>query len=376
VPSLLLIGCFVANCHAQGLQTGITHREDIHANEISLASTGVLWVKDIDFSGARYLRIFFKGIRSTNSGTYHVRFLNSVGDTLLDLPKERFERASRFVTGEIPGSFVEVQLISDAPSPNSTVSFDIYETGFDALLPSVLSTPPAGSDLQTINDFKPDNPIRKVAQAVARLSIAKPGGDGSDGIFACTAFLIAKDILATNYHCVQNPDDCLNTTAYFSQVSERGEPGQEIERSCDELIEAVYSSDIAIFRIGSQAGGSGKQLSSNPLAISDRKLSLNESLTILGHPNGKGLEVSQRNCSVKTLSAPGMWALNNTDFGHVCTTAEGSSGSPVFDKNYKVVGLHHLGEDASGRWATENRAVKASSFSNIVQRMIDISKSK
>jgi V8-like Glu-specific endopeptidase len=70
-----------------------------------------------------------------------------------------------------------------------------------------------------------------------------------------------------------------------------------------------------------------------------------------------------------------MWALRKTDFGHGCTTSEGSSGSPVIDAHYKVIGLHHLGFDGSGRWASENRAVKASQFAKLIETLINSGKS-
>jgi hypothetical protein len=380
--SVLLVGLAIfmatidsADCIAQGLKTGITRHEDIHAAGISLASTGVLWQADISVPGAAFLRIFFKNIRSDKAGHYHIRIVNGIGGTLLEVTKEEFEKFGAFVTGEIPGSFSQVQIVGDMPSPKSEISFDISETGFDALQPSLLSTPSSGSDLQSVNSFSSGDPIRRVAEAVARLSISRLDQDGLQKLYTCTGFMVTKDIVVTNYHCIRTPEDCITTVAYFLRTDSHGELNKKLERRCEELIEAIYGLDIALFRVRRPSATDPANSGAGPLLISDREPTSGEQLVILGHPNGNALEISKKNCSLTTLTAPGMWALSKTDFGHGCTTSEGSSGSPVIDADYKVVGLHHLGFDGSGRWATENRAVKATRFSKLIETVINSDKS-
>ena len=375
--AILLVGFVVsAQCFGQGIQTGVTRHEDIHVTELGLTSGGVIWSTDIAVPGATFLRIFFQNIRGKGLGSYRVSFVNSAGRPLFEVPRNEFERSSIFVTGELSGSFVEVQIIGVKRAPDSSLSFDISETGFSAQRPALLSSPAAGSDLQSINTFDSNDPIRAAAEAVARLSIGRLTADGLHRIYACTGFMISSDILVTNYHCIRDPEDCMKTVAYFVRRGDGGALIEKLERRCGQLIEAIFGLDIAIIRLRPPATLDALASSPFHLSISGREPAGGEALAIMGHPKGNELEVSKIDCRVKTITAPGLWVLRNTDFGHTCTTAEGSSGSPVLDKELRVLGLHHLGFDKSGRWEDENRAVKAVYFSESLQGIIDIDRAK
>jgi hypothetical protein len=68
-----------------------------------------------------------------------------------------------------------------------------------------------------------------------------------------------------------------------------------------------------------------------------------QALVIIEHPAGEHKQASIDDCKVRTASRPGVTA-RLTDFGHLCDTLGGSSGSPVLDRQTgRVVGLHHLG---------------------------------
>jgi V8-like Glu-specific endopeptidase len=374
---LFLSGCAllvslsaICACKAQFQPIGITRSENIHAN-VNMASAGLLWNAEISVPGASYLRVFFSNIHSEKAGSYRIRFLNSIGDILLELSKQEFERLDYFVTREIPGSFAEIQVVVDEPHAGAALSFNVPETGFDAQMPRLLSTPASGSDLESINTFNSADRIRQTAEAIARLSIARLDRDGLHKLYMCSGFMITSDLLVTNYHCIQTSDDCIGTSAYFVRANDRGDLIEKMVGHCEELIEAVYSLDIAVVRLGWADPVNNIKV----LSIAGRDVSSDEHLSLIGHPNGNALEVSAKNCRVVSLEAPGLWSLNKTDFGHTCSTAEGSSGSPVINSNYEVIGLHHLGFDKSGRWASENRAVKASRFSKLIDSVIETSKS-
>jgi V8-like Glu-specific endopeptidase len=372
----LSISCvLVTNCIAQMLMTGFTRREDIHAN-VHFTARGMLWNAQVSVPGAAYLRIFFTNIQSKDQANYRIRFLNSLGSPLAEIPRDEFQKSASFVTSEIQTSFIEVQVVVDTASPDSTLSFDLSETGFDARRPALLSTPASGSDLQSINSFSPADRIRQAATAVARLSTARLDTDGLHKLYTCSGFMVAATLLVTNYHCVRSPEDCVVTAAYFARPNEQGILDESLTAYCDELIEAVYGLDISVLRVRWQTNSQHDNLQVGRLSIANRDIKPGEHLTIIGHPNGDPLEVSAANCRVRSQDAPGMWHLNRTDFGHTCTTAEGSSGSPVIDESNEVVGLHHLGFDTAGPWASENRAVKAAQFSKLINDVIEISKPK
>jgi hypothetical protein len=74
----------------------------------------------------------------------------------------------------------------------------------------------------------------------------------------------------------------------------------------------------------------------------------NLTLFVLGHPSGDPLVVSIG----RVLSQ----AKNGLRLRHDAYTLNGSSGSPVFDPNFNLVGLHHAGDPAVGT-AQYNQAI-------------------
>src|SRR5690242_12722064 len=98
-------------CSAQGLQTGITRRENFQAVNVNLGSPGLGWSYEISVNGAKFLRLFFTKIRSQGDAVYEIHFVNRVGHSLGDVGREEFERASSYVTSELRSSTIEVQVV-------------------------------------------------------------------------------------------------------------------------------------------------------------------------------------------------------------------------------------------------------------------------
>ncbi len=64
------------------------------------------------------------------------------------------------------------------------------------------------------------------------------------------------------------------------------------------------------------------------------KPKINDKFTILSHPNGDYLKLSDPDIAI-AIEAPYLY--------HLIDTEEGSSGGPMFNQDWKVVGLHHAG---------------------------------
>jgi len=118
--------------------------------------------------------------------------------------------------------------------------------------------------------------------------------------------------------------------------------------------------DFALLRLAEPSGRW-------PLRLESREPSEDQALLIIQHPAGEPKQVSVLDCRVSGAQITGL-TTKLTDFGHLCDTLGGSSGSPVQDiKSGTVIGLHHLGF-RSGHADPVNQAVK---IGLIIQRLRD-----
>ena len=100
--------------------------------------------------------------------------------------------------------------------------------------------------------------------------------------------------------------------------------------------------------------GRGGQVAERLRSFVDALFINGEELFIIQHPAGETKQISMNECAVSRPVADGRAAA--TDFAHTCDTLGGSSGSPVFTTDGRLVGLHHYGRGV-GYW-NENRAVR------------------
>ena len=135
----------------------------------------------------------------------------------------------------------------------------------------------------------------------------------------------------------QSSTSSLDPTARWQSVSFALEPG------------AFFATDAALdFTVVAVAAASGGrslgEYGWNPLIEAEGKVILHELVNIVQHPNGEPKQLAARQNRLVDLVE---------DFLHYETdTAPGSSGSPVFNDQWEVVGLHHAGvprRDAEGR---------------------------
>jgi hypothetical protein len=171
--------------------------------------------------------------------------------------------------------------------------------------------------------------IKEMGKSVARLRFV-----GDDGIgYVCTGFLISGDLLMTNHHCPQSESEWRSTLVDFDYDSASAAP---VVSAFKELIVADQRLDFAIFRL---VANPGRQ----PLPLDTTAPPESKPLLIIEHPGGEPKQVSIIDCRVQGAQVSGVSA-DLTDFGHLCDTLGGSSGSPVMDlATSRVIGLHHLG---------------------------------
>lgn len=149
-----------------------------------------------------------------------------------------------------------------------------------------------------------------------------------NGGFA-TCFLVGPNLILTNNHVFETPDDTQGVKIQFDYR----------ETFLGDLTDPVeFDPDPAIFITDAQLDFTLVSLSSE---VTDRDYlrvrhgqqpQANSHISIIQHPGGQPLQVAMRDNSLVFQDDAGIEYLTNTDYG--------SSGSPVFNDNWQVIGLH------------------------------------
>ncbi|MBC7427846.1 MAG: trypsin-like peptidase domain-containing protein [Bacteriovorax sp.] len=162
-------------------------------------------------------------------------------------------------------------------------------------------------------------------------------------ISACTAFLVAPDVIVTAGHCVKDKYDCKNQTwvlDYDTNMDFIAPSGSAIfqkEKSyaCSELLAWSQNAkvDYAVIRLDR------KIIDRLPLKIRrDGKTSSNESLMVIGHPLGMP-KMLANNIFIRDNSLDYVFKTNADTFS-------GNSGSPVIGIGSNLVeGILVRGDD-------------------------------
>lgn len=152
----------------------------------------------------------------------------------------------------------------------------------------------------------------------------------------CTGFLISDQFLITNEHCVSNEKMASQTSVWIGYENESKKPFEIL--TVKELVISNYELDFSILKLD-------EPVSINFNIFKWRLSTLNyfEKVLIIQHPNGEIKQFSSdSDCYISNPKLKGRSGLFN-DFGHRCDTKDGSSGSPILDNQYKLIGIHHWG---------------------------------
>ena len=180
----------------------------------------------------------------------------------------------------------------------------------------------------------------QVARTVGRIwigvSAGRPMGYG-------TGFMVSPRLLMTNHHVLGDKAIARTSVVEFDyQVSVTGALLQTTNFSIDPdtFFFADEHLDYAIVAVRETAQHGGlSEYGWNPLIEEEGKAIISQWVNIIQHPNGEAKQLGLReNQLIDVLP----------EFVHYRTdTAPGSSGSPVLNDRWEVVGLHH-----SGVWRT------------------------
>jgi V8-like Glu-specific endopeptidase len=148
-----------------------------------------------------------------------------------------------------------------------------------------------------------------------------------------TAFLVAPDLVLTNAHVINAIPDLTEGGVRFN-VGLQAKPEWRYFTK-----QIAYSShkelDYALLQLNGPVSGV-------PLALSAETAYPGQPANILQYPQGASLQVALRSNEVVHVDPQRLYYVSDTE--------EGSSGSPVFDDDWRVIALHRAGvEDNAQR---------------------------
>jgi V8-like Glu-specific endopeptidase len=271
-------------------------------------------------------------------------------------------------TRDVSGSIAIVTVMADSAPIGLSFYLDKYI--YESKLPATQSLQDKNnSKIDDISLFKPNSRYRSTAKAVAK--IAAISGTVR---YPCTGFMISREYLLTNEHCIPypRPKGCENIIVIFGFERQSRQDEEEIV-DCPTIEETNYPLDYAILKLDHHPGDRwGFLIFGEPTAQKNNKL------FIIQHPNGDMKKITIQNCFTGAVPIAGRKNARDSnddysrqqDFQHTCDTEGGSSGSPVLDyETARVIGLHHYGvpPEDSVRF---NQAVSISEiFHNVSQRI-------
>jgi hypothetical protein len=184
---------------------------------------------------------------------------------------------------------------------------------------------------EQVRNFRKDSVFYKASTPVGYVVVDTYGG-GQD---FCTGTVIDKDALLTARHCLNNKVGKrlqIRDIRFWPQDthSEGGTPYHLAAQPLDEG--KGDQDDFVVLRFTTSIDTSGMQIPSIGGDPVDQ-----QALYIYHEPFGQPFTLTRLNC----------WAIRGTDDGvelhHHCDTDNSSSGAPIMNENFQLVGIHLAG---------------------------------
>ena len=224
--------------------------------------------------------------------------------------------------------------------PTDVAPADVLQSRRDFLRESLGETREADTVFERIirgDELQPVSYLERgsiAARAVARIELSSGAGFG-------TGFLIAPQVLITNNHVLPDAATAAGATAQFHYEIDLSDA--EVGPTSYRLVPATLFftsvaldyTVVAVDPVSREGAIPLSQFGALPLLETTGKASEGEWLTIIQHPDGARKQICVRENQLLKRADDVIWY--STD------TKPGSSGSPVFNNDWYVVGLHHAG---------------------------------
>jgi len=196
---------------------------------------------------------------------------------------------------------------------------------------------------------------QRAAKAVCRVILRDAAGRE---LGYGTGFKISPRLLLTNNHVLKNEEEASTAAIEFNyELDITGRPRQTTRF---ELVPVNFfitnrELDFTIVAINSKpltGKGELKDYGFHRLNRDLGKINPGEFMTIIQHPSGQPKQIALRENQLIEIKEQVL--LYGSD------TAPGSSGSPIFNDTWQIVGLHHAGvpkTNKRGRWLLKSGAV-------------------
>lgn len=220
---------------------------------------------------------------------------------------------------------------------------------------SVLFNDPRGlertigsNDLLPINYFL--NAIKR-GKSVARVTLFSIGGQE---LGYGTGFMITNNLFMTNNHVFESSNLAANALVEFNyEIDENRTPKSSVifRTDTNKFFYTSVELDFSIVAVEENSiDGASKVFDFGflPMIGKTGKIAVGGAVSIIQHPRGNRKSVALRNNRVTIIE--GNFIQYETD------TEPGSSGSPVFNDDWELVGIHHSGvpkTDENGNWLTK-----------------------
>jgi endonuclease G len=180
--------------------------------------------------------------------------------------------------------------------------------------------------------------IQQAKQKTGRIVVKR----GSQNRGFATGFMVAENLLLTNWHVFRSSEDVGDSEIQF--FYEYDVVGNPVEAVCFKLIPELFfhaSKELDYCLVGvspNDTTGKSALWDIGYLFLDPALGKLGESeeaLNIIHHPDGDYMQLSIRENNFDRITDISIWYKTDT--------APGSSGSPVFNDQWQVVALHHMG---------------------------------
>ncbi|MCQ8183747.1 serine protease [Methylomonas sp. SURF-1] len=301
--------------------------------------------------GAIYFRLRIAEIDANPTAQYRLTITDAdSGQLIAQIKAAELAELSVFLTPPIFASKIKISVDElDAPQP---LSFVVAELLVHRNNDNIVFRPQSLTPGLTIFRSMPQgDPLLNLSRSVAKLYMGKDR-DGP----VCTGFLVSRDLLLTNYHCLEKSDQfmksrenptkkCGDVYAHFDYQTAESKKSGQMPVCQKVLVYGAYpkeegeldQGDFALLQFTAstlrlpESGRSRPFLTLARSAISDEG---SKRVQMIQHPWGFPLHFSL-GCIAQTDPDRSLVIQHN------CSTEPGSSGSPVLDAKGEVVAIHH-----------------------------------